>query len=225
MHVSLWYKCGLSVADHELQFLDGVANSCITLSLSLASLAFGYSIASILAPYFPRPRFPHRTVRYSISAFAVLLYAATYFTYFFLPENFRHQATAALLFSFPGTLTRYVLGVLLNQRTKALPLGTLTANALGSALLAAFHAVQSMNNPPSFNACSVLQGLADGYCGCLTTVSTFAAEVREFPTRKATRYVIISWLLGQAMMVLILGTPIWTGHAKAQVTCSFQLVR
>ncbi|KAF8913957.1 CrcB-like protein-domain-containing protein [Gymnopilus junonius] len=217
-----WINAGQYNRSGFQDFLDGVANSCITLSLSLASLAFGFKIASLLAPYFPRPRFPHRTVRYSISGFAVLLYVATYFTYFFLPSEFRHQATAALLFSFPGTLTRYILSVLLNQRTKALPLGTLTANTLGSALLAAFHTLQSTTNP---HACSILQGLADGYCGCLTTVSTFAAEVREFPTRKACRYVVVSWVLGQVMMILVLGTSIWSGHARGQVTCSFQLVR
>jgi fluoride ion exporter CrcB/FEX len=83
------------------------------------------------------------------------------------------QVTAALIFSFPGTLTRYLLSTALNPRLKALPLGTLVANISGTALLAAFRVLQSTPSLPSRNRCDILQGLVDGYCGCLTTVSTF----------------------------------------------------
>lgn len=204
------------------QFVDGVGISVITISLSLASLAFGSSIASVLAPHIPQPQFLRPAFRYSTSCFAVLTYGATFLTYFLLPASFRHQATAALVFSFPGALTRYLLSITLNKRTKALPLGTLTANTVGTALLAAFHVLQRSNNPVSPNFCSLLQGLADGYCGCLTTVSTFAAEVSEFGGRKAVRYAIVSWLLGQVMMLLIFGSSMWTGHAKERITCSFE---
>ena len=204
------------------QFVDGVGISAITLSLSLASLAFGSSIASILAPHLPQPQPLRPAFRYGLTCIAVLIYGATFLTYFLLPVSFRQQATAALIFSFPGTLMRYLFSITLNKRTKALPLGTLTANTLGTALLAAFHVLQRINHPVSPNACSLLQGLASGFCGCLTTVSTFAAEVSDFGPRKAVRYVMVSWLLGQAMMLLIFGSSIWTGQAREQMTCSFQ---
>jgi len=197
--------------------------STITLSLSLASIAFGYSTASIVAPYFGKPRFLKPAIlRYSLSILAVITYSATLLTYFLLPVSYRHRATAALLFSFPGTLTRYLLSISLNRQFKALPLGTLTANTLGTALLAAFHVIQSTPTPPSPHACSILQGLIDGYCGCLTTVSTFAAEIRDFGKWKACRYAAVSWVLGQCMMVLIYGSSIWTGSASKQVTCIFE---
>lgn len=196
--------------------------SAITLSLSLASLTFGSSIASILAPHIPQPQVLRPAFRYGLSCIAVLIYGATFLTYFLLPASFRHQGTAALMFSFPGALTRYLLSITLNKRTKALPLGTLMANTLGTALLAAFHVLQSINHPVSPTACSLLQGLADGYCGCLTTVSTFAAEVIDFGGLKAVRYVMVSWLLGQAMMLLIFGSSIWTGQAREQITCNFR---
>lgn len=190
--------------------------------MSLGSLAFGYNIASVLAHLIPNRPQPLPTYRYALSVFALLTYVATFFTYFFLPAKFRHQATAAILFGFPGALIRYFLSIILNQRSEALPLGTLSANTLGTALLAAFHVLQSKNNPLSPNACSILQGLDDGFCGCLTTVSTFAAEIREFPARKAVRYAIVSWVLGQVMMVLIFGISLWTGHADKEITCTFQ---
>lgn len=176
----------------------------------------------MIAPYLPTPKFLSRNIRYSLCCFSLLSYGATFITYFLLPTSFRHQATTALLFSFPGALTRYLLGIALNQRFKALPAGTLAANTLGTALLAAFHTLQRTNAPASQNACSLLQGLIDGYCGCLTTVSTFAAETRDLGARKAVRYVIISWLLGQAVVLLIFGSSIWTGHAREQFTCNFQ---
>ncbi|CAA7259822.1 unnamed protein product [Cyclocybe aegerita] len=216
-----WINAGQFDRGGLQDFLDGVGVSTVTLSLSLASLAFGYNIASVIAPFIGRPQFAPRVFRYGFSLVSVLVYAATFLTYFLLPESYRHQATAALLFSFPGTLTRYLLSIALNQRIKAFPLGTLAANTLGTALLAAFHVIQSTSNPHSQNACSLLQGLIDGYCGCLTTVSTFAAEIRDLAGKKACRYALLSWVLGQAMMVLIFGSAIWTGHAREQLICTF----
>ncbi|KAF8205036.1 CrcB-like protein-domain-containing protein [Pholiota molesta] len=217
-----WINAGEFNRGGFRDFLDGVGISAITLSLSLASLAFGYNIASVLEDFIPSTPFPRRTTRYTISCLATLTYAATILAYFLLPAKLRHQATAALLFSFPGALTRYLLSIGLNRRLKSVPLGTLTANTLGTALLAAFHVLQNMKSPVSPNACSILQGLDDGYCGCLTTVSTFAAEVRDFDARRAIRYAFLSWVLGQLMMVLIFGTSIWTGKASKLPTCSFQ---
>lgn len=102
-----------------------------------------------------------------------------------------------------------------------MPVGTFTANVLGSALLAAFHVLQSLGSPLSPNACSLLQGLSDGFCGCLTTVSTFAAETRELGKWKACRYAVISLVAGQVAMVVILGSAIWTGAAGKETTCIY----
>lgn len=199
-----------------------MALTVITLSLSLASLFFGKQIASLCAPHFKRPPFFPPFLRYTLPGFSVLIYAATFITFFFLSPSYRPEITAALIFSFPGTFSRYLLSITLNQRLKALPLGTLVANISGTALLAAFHVLQSTPSSPSRNSCDILQGLIDGYCGCLTTISTFAAELSDLRFWKACRYALISWILGQVVMVLIFGSSLWTGSVEKQVTCAFR---
>lgn len=203
------------------QFIDGLTKTWVTLLLSLASLMLGVHVSSSILPYLPSLRPPKRSVRYCLSALSIMTYAATFPAYFRLPVNYRHQATAALLFSFPGTLTRYLLSINLNPRIKLFPLGTFTANALGTALLGVFHVLQGVPSV-SPDACSLLQGLGDGYCGCLTTVSTFAAEVDALEGWKAIFYVTLSWVVGQLLLLVIMGSSFWAGHVSQQVVCSFQ---
>lgn len=182
---------------------------------------FGVYISGPILPYLPSLKPPKKRARYCITVLSILIYAATLPAYFRLPANYRHQATAALLFSYPGTLTRYLLSINLNPRIKLFPLGTFTANALGTALLGLFHVLEGMPSVSS-NACSLLQGLGDGYCGCLTTVSTFAAEVDALDGRKASFYVIMSWVVGQLLLLVIMGSSYWGGHVSEQMRCSFQ---
>jgi fluoride exporter len=207
--------------DISLQLVDGITKSVFTFVASLASVSFGAHVAEIICPLCPALPSPGRAFRYGLTITSVLTYAATFPAYFLLPAEFRHQATAALLFSFPGTLTRYFLSIRLNHIMKTMPLGTFTANALGTALLGTFHVLQNTPTPRSQNACTILQGLADGYCGCLTTVSTFAAEVGALPDWKAWFYAAVSWSAGQLLLLVILGPSFWTGHAREQITCSF----
>ncbi|KAF8138394.1 CrcB-like protein-domain-containing protein [Boletus edulis] len=203
------------------QFIDGLTKTWVTLLLSLASLMFGVHVSGSILPYLPTLRPPKKNVRYCLTFLSILTYAATFPAYFRLPANYRHQATAALLFSFPGTLTRYLLSINLNPRIKLFPLGTFIANMLGTALLGAFHVVQGVPSV-SPDACSLLQGLGDGYCGCLTTVSTFAAEVDALAGWKASLYVTLSWVVGQLLLLVIMGSSFWAGHVSEQLSCSFQ---
>ena len=203
------------------QAVDGIAKTVFTIILSLSSLSFGAHIASIIQPHFRAPSPPSRSIRYSLTAFAILMYAATFPAYFLLPANFRHQATAAILFAYYGTLTRYLLSLWLNPLAKIMPLGTLTANSLGTGLLGMLRVLQGKPTPVSQNTCAILQGLGDGYCGCLTTVSTFAAEVMALKEWKAWFYVAVSWTIGQLLLLIIFAPSYWAGHVHKQVTCTF----
>ncbi|KAF8845877.1 hypothetical protein BDN67DRAFT_919546 [Paxillus ammoniavirescens] len=203
-------------------FIDGFTKTWVTLVLSLASILFGVHISGLIVPHIPALPPPSKNLRYALTVISIMSYAATFPAYFRLPDNYRHQATAALLFSYPGTLTRYLLSINLNPRIKLFPLGTLTANALGTVLLGLFHVLQGVPFAVSPNTCSLLQGLGDGYCGCLTTVSTFAAEVDALEGPKAWLYVTLSLVVGQLLLVVIMGSSFWTGRVSEQMTCTFQ---
>jgi fluoride exporter len=209
------------LSDGYLQLIDGLTKAIFTLVVALASTSYGAHLACMIAPYVTPLPSPSRLVRYILTIAAILTYAATFPAYFLLPSDFRHQATSALLFSYPGTLTRYILSIQLNPISKIMPLGTFAANALGTALLGAFSVLQRTASPPSQNACAILQGLGDGYCGCLTTVSTFAVEVETLKTRKAWFYAAVSLITGQLLLLVIMGSAFWAGHVREQATCRY----
>lgn len=132
--------------------------------------------------------------------------------------GFRH-VTFSLVLAPAGTVARWYLSRLNTHalsRRFSLPLGTLAANLLATALIcAAFTASRAGSIPTSFagrlTGCQALQGLQDGFCGCLSTVSTFAVELRTIkPRRNALRYALLSWLAGLLLCVLLLGAPWWS---------------
>jgi CrcB protein len=200
--------------------VDGLTKTVVTLALSVGAVAFGASLgrqvwssgrASPLRPF----------LRHGLTIIAIAIYTATLPAYFLLPASYRHQATAALLFSYPGTLTRYILSVHLNPRLDSVPLGTLTANTLGTAVLGALHVLQNKSHAVSPVACGLLQGLADGYCGCLTTVSTFASEVLALEQRRRWFYIFVSFALAQAILTVILEPSFHAASVREQQVCRF----
>ena len=58
--------------------------------------------------------------------------------------------------------------------------------------------------------CQVLQGVQDGFCGCLTTVSTWVMESRGSQRKDAYFYGLTSVGLNLAAMAVGMGTWVWT---------------
>jgi CrcB protein len=165
--------------------------------------------------------FMHPLCRRSLPVLSLLIYVGTIPAYFFLPVRYRHEVTSALLFSYPGTLSRYLLSIYLNPLWNRMPLGTLTANLFGTALLGAIHVLQNKQNMLSPTICSLLQGIADGYCGCLTTVSTFASEVLALEEGRRWQYIFVSWTASQLLLLVILEPSFHAGNIARQQTCHF----
>ena len=72
-----------------------------------------------------------------------------------------------------GSVLRYIIGRYLNQTGSGFPLGTVTANILGSLLIGIIIGLAAKNNTLSQNQTLLL---ATGFCGGFTTFSTFAYE-------------------------------------------------
>ena len=72
-----------------------------------------------------------------------------------------------------GSVLRYIIGRYLNQTGSGFPLGTFTANILGSLLIGIIIGLAAKNNTLSQNQTLLL---ATGFCGGFTTFSTLAYE-------------------------------------------------
>ncbi|KAJ2823920.1 hypothetical protein FBU31_004132 [Coemansia sp. 'formosensis'] len=126
------------------------------------------------------------------------------------------SVSIALLFGPVGTVLRWRLASLNTRQRQTsqmvprflvgLPLGTLTANVLGSAILAIVYVLKTgAVVRPSAASCYVLAAVSDGFCGCLTTISTFAAEITTLRSRLSMLYAGISIVVAQAFFVLVSG--------------------
>jgi fluoride ion exporter CrcB/FEX len=200
--------------------MDGLTRLLFTLALSIASFDLGVHLGKRFKVRLPIPSPSSPSARWIITLLSIAVYVLTIPLFVHLNHSWRPLATAALMFSFIGTLSRYILSAQLNRRFKVFPLGTLLANEIATAVLAMCHIVQRDPSPPSPVACSILQGLIDGYCGCMSTVSTFASEVRTLQGKRSWQYVAVSLGLGQAILLVTLGPAWWTGRIKDNNVCN-----
>jgi CrcB protein len=104
--------------------------------------------------------------------------------------------------AFAGALLRWLFGIWFNPLLPAMPLGTLASNLLGGfiigAALGVFNQFQSL--PPEIRLF-----VATGFCGGLTTFSTFSAETVTLMLRQQygwTAAIIGAHLFGSLLMTL-----------------------
>jgi len=104
--------------------------------------------------------------------------------------------------AFAGALLRWAFGMLLNPLLPVLPLGTLAANLLGGFVIGAaigvFDQFQSL-------APELRLFVMTGFCGGLTTFSTFSAETTTLLLREQygwTFAIVSAHLFGSLLMTL-----------------------
>ena len=115
----------------------------------------------------------------------------------------------ALVFAPLGCLGRFYASIYLNSKIASFPLGTFVVNILGTMVLGMSSDLQYVP-VGGVIGCQVLQGIEDGFCGCLTTVSTWVGELSSLKRRNAYRYGAVSVLVALGSLVVIMGTLKWT---------------
>ncbi|KAJ5280925.1 hypothetical protein N7478_006297 [Penicillium angulare] len=126
-------------------------------------------------------------------------------------EMWRGPALFALVFAPLGTLVRFFVSLKLNARIASFPLGTFIVNVGGTMVLGMAYSLQHASvSGASFAGCQVLQGIMDGFCGCLTTVSTWVLELSSLRKRHAYLYAVMSVAVALCALVVEIGSLKWT---------------
>ncbi|CAF1576983.1 unnamed protein product, partial [Didymodactylos carnosus] len=122
-----------------------------------------------------------------------------------LPNTNNTYIYYSVLFAPFGSLTRWLLSFL-NVRFKKFPLGTFICNFTGSCLYLGIIAIMiytSANN--NLLQKQVLMAILQGYCGCLTTVSTLVLETSTMKRLYAFVYFFISVISVQIIFLSVGG--------------------
>ncbi|KAK3375411.1 CrcB-like protein-domain-containing protein [Podospora didyma] len=201
-------------------FMAVVAVLLVTVSLSLSGLFIGAHLAIALEPF--TPSLPYLFTCKVVDRLAVVLgwgcWVGAVVLCIWPPdrsrgdreEAWRGAATFALAFAPLGCLIRFYASVRLNARIASFPLGTFAVNVLGTAILGMAWDLAHIPSGGGVIGCQVLQGIQDGFCGCLTTVSTWVVELAALRRRHAYGYGTASVSAGLALLVAIMGGLKWS---------------
>jgi CrcB protein len=199
-------------------FMAVVAVLIMTVTVSISALHLGAHLAIFLEPY--TPSFPYTLTRKFIDRAAVVLAWGSWIGAVFLaiwppdrdsdgPEIWRSRAVFALVFAPLGCLCRFYASLYLNGKIPSFPLGTFAVNIFGTMILGMSWDLQHVP-AGGIVGCQVLQGVEDGFCGCLTTVSTWASELAALRRNHAYKYGAASFVAGLCFLVVIMGSLRWT---------------
>ncbi|EEB06907.1 hypothetical protein SJAG_01973 [Schizosaccharomyces japonicus yFS275] len=199
-------------------FLSLVSIFSITLLMAFAALLYGKRVGStthlwtikshrLLRPF---PAKTHTAVRIFLSLLAVCFYVgAALYTAF--STSYAHRKFGfGLVFSPIGALLRLYLSLWLNKSSAYLPWGTFAANILGTLILSIMFMIPRICHVSDISR-SVLYGVQNGFCGALTTLSTFLNELHKLPDKKAYIYGALSVFVGYALVLIVDGSTAW-GH-------------
>ncbi|KKY31759.1 hypothetical protein UCDDA912_g08282 [Diaporthe ampelina] len=193
-------------------FMALLAVIITTVTASLSGLVVGAHLACALEPVTPSLPFP--VTRRVADRLAVLLawgcWAGAVVLAAVPPAGYwRGVAVFSLVLAPVGSLARFYVSLWLNGLRPAFPLGTFAANVLGTAVLGVSWDLQRVPLG-GVVGCQVLQGVEDGFCGCLTTVSTWVAELAGLRRRHAWVYGGASVVVGFAIIVAVMGGLRWS---------------
>lgn len=201
-------------------FMAMLAIIITTVALSISGLIAGAHFAAAMQPIIPS--LPFRFTRKIIDPLFVVLawgsWLGAILLCIFPPRDYwRQRAAFPLVFAPLGCLLRFYLAVYLNGKKPSFPLGTFVANILGTVTLGMAWDIAHAG-VGGVVGCQVLQGIEEGFCGCLTTISTWVAELASLRRKHAYVYGVISVMVALALLVVIMGGMRWT-HGFDQLLC------
>jgi fluoride exporter len=194
----------------------------ITLSISIAALRLGAHAAQLTRHLLPSITEMNKAKRYLDSLGVILAvgsWSGAAIMTGLLPQW--HPELLTTVFAPAGkfrTLNLLNLGALCrwqlsryNPVVPSFPLGTFSANMLATVILGGCNLIQGrVRTPISMVSCAVLYGIDNGFCGCLSTVSTFAVELDTLTRSHAYIYAGVSIALGIVILVFVVGISAWT---------------
>jgi len=208
-------------------FMALLAVIITTAALSISGLHIGAHLAIVLEPY--TPSLPFTFCRKVLDRLAVVLAWGCWLGAIFLaifppdrqdrpPEIWRGRTVFALVFSPLGCLGRFYASIYLNSKFASFPLGTFVVNVVGTSILGMSYDLQRVPLGGEVG-CQVLQGIEDGFCGCLTTVSTWVSELSSLRRKNAYKYGAASVIVALCLLIIIMGSLQWTrGFSALQCT-------
>ncbi|KAI3059591.1 hypothetical protein CBS147353_10529 [Aspergillus niger] len=210
-------------------FMALVAVLFTEIGLSLAGFFLGTDIAIALGRW--TPTLPQTWLRKYLNPLVVVLACLTWIIIIclviLLPQQqkttmlwnsyiWQGPFLFSLVFAPVGCLARFCVSLKLNNRVAGFPLGTFVVNTGGTMLLGMAFTLQHAPVNPSrldmggLTGCEVLQGIMDGFCGCLTTVSTWVLELSDLRRQQAYVYGGVSVAVALCFLVVEIGSLRWT---------------
>ncbi|KAH7109599.1 CrcB-like protein-domain-containing protein [Dendryphion nanum] len=196
-----------------------LAVAIIHVTVSLSALVVGAHIAIALLPLLCRiPQMNSERYTNSLAVFlGIGCWLGAVLLAIWPPHDRWRSVVFALVFAPLGCILRYVLAKKLNGVFASFPLGTFMANLFGTAVLGLAYDIQHVPLASAGKSigggilgCQVLTGIIQGFCGCLTTVSTWVVEMRNLKKHHAYIYGSVSISVGFSLMVVIIGSLHWT---------------
>jgi fluoride exporter len=183
-------------------------------TVSLSALKLGAHIALAVDPIMPT--LPFRYLRSIVDRAIVFLGFGSWIGAVLLsalpPDQvWRGRVTYALLFAPLGCLVRFYVSKHLNPRISSFPLGTFAVNMFGTIVLGACFDLQHSNfGAGDMMACRILEGVMEGFCGCVTTVSTWVAELNGLKRKHSYIYGLTSVVVALSFLISIMGSLQWS---------------
>ena len=178
----------------------------------------GGATAGEMEPTRRRRAFERRTERLAFCALVLLTIGSCFGVAYETEHTWVRQIWLAVLFAPFGCISRWLLAKLnyssRSERFKWVPMGTLAANWTGAVInyvLAAITIRVSLDYWGSL----VIGAIQDGFCGCLTTVSTLVAETMTFAdllpfSTRVYVYAAATFVGGFVLGLAFLGWSFWT---------------